>query len=677
MKLPTKHMATRIRQRFNAELADLRAKVRAKVDDTHVLATTDNIPDVTWSDDLPLPFTVADAFKVLEKTGDDVVSRTVEHIVACARALVGQEFFAAVLNQNSITARWPLVRFTPTDKNDIPSADLASWHTRRCLDALAGPRTADGQLVSDGIHEWDPSDEAHEWDPSKPRWPKGYWPAEVAPLEVARWAQVPLNAMVQELGTLALDAVNETGVFPALRAEWNDGSRLALPAVCVGLLYLAEQATIHTRPAAFNQYMMAVDRPPVRAITAMVGADWRDIKEGSTLRRITRPDDPSEPTALKFTWDDGQAYEAQLELPLTPSDLGPLLAVAHKYGDATVRDLLALYAFAWAARAPAGGSFWWWPDEHLELVGLAQTAENRAQVLRRMKALSRASMTAHYKTGAPLTGPLVAMLETDGRAYRLHKHAAMYRGVTKEDGTPGNYWWLTPVGQLRMPADRTAGKVHVLGPVLGSFWVPAMKEAKDGRPTAKIGCERLASYLGIEMRSRGQAKDRQHDRRAGETLRRTMDAGMRSGLVESWTVEGGEVDLLTGNMIATPSETAMQAGGRGALHRPARVPATGDDLARWMDDSGMTSDMAGQVVGVPGPSLRRLAQSHRGRPLPHKVRQALRRHLWPGGAKADAVHGQGGVRPSPITGGGVSVRNDSWEPNSYRELQSKTRLQGR
>jgi hypothetical protein len=94
-------------------------------------------------------------------------------------------------------------------------------------------------------------------------------------------------------------------------------------------------------------------------------------------------------------------------------------------------------------------------------------------------------------------------------------------------------------------------------------------------------------------------------------------------------LERGDLDHLTGVLRATPGETARTVVERRAIERPAWLPATGGDLARWLATAGLTSQEAGRLLGLPAPAIRRVCSTHRGRPLPTNVRAALRRHLWP------------------------------------------------
>ena len=140
----------------------------------------------------------------------------------------------------------------------------------------------------------------------------------------------------------------------------------------------------------------------------------------------------------------------------------------------------------------------------------------------------------------------------------------------------------------------------------------------------KMFNNRLAAWLGVHKRA-----DRTADPRAGKALRTALGAGVDCGLVGSWTLERGDLDSLTGVVRATPGEAARAVCDLRDVDRPAWIPATGDDLARWLADAGLTSSAAGALLDLPAPTVRRVCSTYRGRPLPPKVRAALRRHLWP------------------------------------------------
>jgi len=387
-------------------------------------------------------------------------------------------------------------------------------------------------------------------------------------------------------------------------------------------------------PAAPTVALVSVETVPVRTIASLVGAHPQ-VRDGG-----------AEVVGLEFRWKDG----SQLELALDSPGDSLLTAIESKYGSGAVRDLLVLYLLTWTARAPAGESLWWWPDEHLETVELARSAENRRRLLAWLDRMSRSRLRAVYRKGKPLVGPLVTVSLTDTRAYRLHLHPALYQGVTKHDGKLGKWWWPVPMAVLRRRADRSAGRIHALAPVLGQFWRLDLGRANRGdrEPEARIGVERLADALNVRGRTR-----RGRDSRAAGTLRRTLQVAEDCELIGSWRVERGELDRLTGTLIATPGALSLTAA-RGQLERPAWIPATGRELIEWTSSLGLTSADLGEALDRSSATVRGWRR-YGDRPLPAQARAALRGLLWPeqgcwfqGGCLPTSDDQRGGVCPKPI-----------------------------
>ena len=400
-------------------------------------------------------------------------------------------------------------------------------------------------------------------------------------------------------------------------------------------------------PAAPTVALVSVERAPVRMMTSLVGAH-------PAVR-----DDKAEVVGLEFRWEDG----SQLEFALDSPGQCVLSAIENKYGSGAVRDLLVLYLLTWTARAPAGESLWWWPDEHLETIGLARSAENRRRLLAWLDRMSRSRLRAVYRKGKPLVGPLVTVSLTDTRAYRLHLHPALYQGVTKHNGKRGKWWWPVPMAVLRRPADRSAGRIHALAPVLGQLWRIDLGRANRGdrEPEARIGVERLAEVLNVRGRTR-----KGRDNRAAGTLRRTLQAAKECDLIGSWRVERGDLDRLTGTLTARPGATSLTAA-LDKLDRPAWIPATGRELSKWTDSLGLASADLGDALNRPAATVRSWRR-YGDRPLPAQVRGALRELLWPergcwsqGGCLPTSVDERGGVCPKPIRQVAV-MQQEMWCP---------------
>ena len=370
--------------------------------------------------------------------------------------------------------------------------------------------------------------------------------------------------------------------------------------------------------ASHEVFLVSAERAPTRAMSALTGAHPETV--GGTLRGPTGADDPDQ---LLFSWPDTQPLQLLMPGLADKGRRGLLAGVGQAHGDAAVRDLLALCFFSWAARASAGQAFWWWPSEHLELVGLRpRCRDTRRRLRRRIARFRQTDLTAHHATGPPLVGPLVAELLSDGQARLLHIHPAFVKGVTGFDGRAGGYWWALPLQLLRMPANRTAGRVHLLGPLLAHSWRAALRHGggDSDPPEARFRAERLADLLGLQtVRSR-----------AATTLKISLDSAAASGLVGEWWARGpGDLARLGGTVHATPGAGALNVLRTRQVARPAWIPATGEELEAWIRDSGATSASAAKLLGTTGGSLRRVVSTHRERPLPSPVRDLLRRHLWP------------------------------------------------
>lgn len=547
----------------------------------------------------PQPRTMGEAFSIVEDGADELAQETADELHKSASLLVDPAALSAVLGVRDLLERWP---WEPTFGGLVLHA------------LLPQVKAADGAGLM-----------------------MGEFPGDATPVQVAGWARDALNNMftgwvepeIEDVhpGDVLAERAQGTG-FANLGfhlCEWMISVRWPgpwLPVGGIGLLHLAWKAVQLGIPATPSVSLLSVEKVPVRVMTSMAGADPRNLDRHLPNDALAY-DDASEPTHLVFEWNDGE----QLELDYAGPGANPLVRIAERYGIAAVRDVQGLGFFSWAAGAPAGEALWWWPDEHLAVMGLAQSKDNRRALLDRLGRVGRARMTAHYATGRPLAGPLVTESATDGVARRLHLHPALFRGVTREDGKPGNYWWPVPVKLLRLRADKSAGKVHVLAPVLGQQWRGELRKTPEGQaPEARIRVARLVEKLGIKTQG-----GRNLERRAADTLRATLDAGKRSGLVGDYRVERGNLDALSGVLVAIPGDEALHLIRRdGPVPHPAWLPATGRDVDEYLRRMGLSSAAAGEQLGLADSTLRRMCSDYRNRPLSPKVRAAFRRHLWPG-----------------------------------------------
>jgi hypothetical protein len=369
----------------------------------------------------------------------------------------------------------------------------------------------------------------------------------------------------------------------------------------------------------FTEAVISVDRVAVHVAQGLVGSDPRRVdsmrsaangpcKPSAALRR---GDDHSIPASMVFVWDDGARTE--LELGVDDLTVGPLTAIQRRYGEAAVRDLQALYFLAWGNGARPG-LWWWWPDEHLELVDLAHNRDNVRALRERMNRLHHTLLEAHYDTGRPLVGPLVALQLSDGTARKVALHDALYAGIRRPTGEPGAYFWPVPIEALRAPA--STGRVHTLVFVAGQLFRAEQCQAKTIRASL------LMHRLGIRWNA-----DRQWNSRGAAELQRTLDDAIRTGVLSGYDVRGeGLAD--PNALVRLQPGAAAQRWWRGeAGRRPEPLPSTGAELASWLHQTGWSAAAAAEVIGAKPLAVQRAAK-YGDRPLPPKIRAALRRRLW-------------------------------------------------
>lgn len=518
--------------------------------------------------------TILEAIELIENQANFIAEYTVLNFKNCLGTVFRQDLLNHVIHRQEIIKSWPW----PLDNSLCGLLNLLIL----LLPSL-------------------PKGEPHPWQE---------WPSDITFIEVARWVYPRIYN-----GNKILSSVEDGREFPMTISIFINGqtNEFLYHRSCVALLYKIERLLEFIAPSPPRVALVAVDRPPVRTMTGMVGSNWNLLESDSEIALVSSENDPTDPIKLEFRWKDG----TQLELPIAPDNAGPFLAVAHKYGVASVRNLLVLSGLTWAARASAEQSFWWWPEEHLELANLKDNKDNRKSLIEWIQTMTQAQLIAHYSTGAPICGPLITVSLTDGDAYRLHLHPALFRGVTNEDGRPGKYWWPMPLELLKLPADRTAGKIHILAVLFGSFWRASLPD-----PVARINSGRLVEYLAIRSRD-----DRELDRRAAKTLQRTLEAGQKCGLIGDWDFQQGSIERLSATVVAQPGKSALDILKTSNIPKPAWLPATGKDLERWMQASDVTSFQASEILSIPDSTLRRL-RSYKERPLPTRVRQAFRSYLW-------------------------------------------------
>ena len=604
-----------------------------------------------WPEGLPWPLSARQALDAVSGARELLADWIAADIDAAVAALVKPDVHAAALASPDLVAgwRWPLL-----------TAAMGNG-AERCGPSY-GPRLALGRLVRSWAADLDPVDVG--------RWPDG----ALSHRSVAEWAREPLNRLHPAkpsdfkaylgldpeafaalypgnpaLGDILLvdvEAYGEILHIPVLRQA--SGWPVELHRTTLALLYLVERKTGHTLPGAYGPtFMLDATDPTRRTMTSLAGADPTLLPNSRTGRTgaVTRLDD--EPTTLVFSWDDGTSQT--LELPFD-EPIAALSAVANRYGDKAVADLLVIYALAWA-QCGKPSDLWWWPDEHLAMRGLANSKENRKALTDLFERLSRTKLEARYADGGKLSGPILATTLTDGTARKQSLHPALYTGIRAPDGDKrGNRWWPAPIGLLALPADKSAGKVHALAVVLASIFRARLKDKEVS--AAKVCSRKLCDNLGITWRT-----DRPTDSRAGEQLARTLDAGKACGLMASWLVErGGDLSNPDALVCIEPGEAARQivTGERGTPF-PTWIPSTGEELALWLRKQGKSAAEAGRDLGIEERTMRRAA-AYGDRPLQPDVRAALRRRLWPDFARKPTDTEGGALTPQRTMGGGGQHR---------------------
>ena len=571
---------------------------------------------IGWADPTsqPRPDTVAEGLDYVTAHLDEMAAQLAAEIEVCAAVVVDPSLLRAVLARHDLPDRWPFAR--PGGDNRI------GWYVLHALTRAASP----DECAAAGIKP--PEDLG---DP--------VLPGTLTPLEVARWARDALNRAAPSPLALGDHVVRdaEAGRFPH-GIGFND---LHFPAGSLALLYRAETAVRTVTPRPLTMPPVDVTQHTVRTLTTIGGAKQclvaRDPR--AVCAQIKASPRPDEPARLVIYFADARS-DRRLQLSLPYDEAGPLTAIAARYDDgpAIVRDVLAIYAFQWARFSQPPGPFWWWPNEHLRMIGVQPTAQNRADLLARMDRAHAILIEASYGQGDPIVGPMIANLasvrpEHKGsgkggrraldRARKIAIHDALYTGIRAPDGEPGNWWWLIPTELLRAPADRTSGRVHVLAPYLGSMFRTQLKEGRTGPIRVKVTAGRLALTLGI----RGRLQDgRQRDDRMRRTLETTLEEGRRLGICKS-SVISGTLDQDNAMVIFEPGDSMQQLMDARQRKPPAHVPETGDEFDRWLAASGWTTRETATTLRV-STRLVQLAARYGLRPLPWPIRNALRRYLW-------------------------------------------------
>ncbi len=399
-------------------------------------------------------------------------------------------------------------------------------------------------------------------------------------------------------------------------SRWNnaDGSGWATPtgwlSFVAGLLWqhrvkdASERADLFARtrtdPTPWSSFPMGADRHAVRIATALTG------DPGAIGKGATRDDAPE---ALVIRWEGGE----QLNLPFSSEDDGPFLAVAKQYGPEALAHLWALVLLHWTSGRAPGDPFPWYPSEHLWALGLTDShAHERTNAI--LDRFARSSMQVRWADGgftdpAPLAYVLPgAERKANGSvvAGKMMVHPALTYPAAEGAG-----WWAADLQLLRAIPRRRAAEAAAtpLAVLIAQQW--SITVGRKGGPVFTKRIPDLAAAIGRPIRD-----DRAHDSRTVRDIEAATEALEAVGFVGRFEVSG---DVLR----AWPS---MARGDK--PRRPAVLPATGDELAVWLEQRGGTQKSNADALGVTTATLRNGIR--RGwRYLHPPLRDRLRAFLWP------------------------------------------------
>ena len=578
----------RIRVRLEAELARLRVILKGYEHlDAYLVGTrpaehiriegVDNWrrSSMLW----PAPGTPTRYGFTLQDTLDDLASDLPEQATQLAleiRGAVAQalpdapDLVPAVLAVAELVNRWPLWWYH--QRGPI----LVNLTTYGVLNGVLGLKAPETELM---IAVWARQREI-TWAPPN-----------VTPAELGRWAH--------ERRLLTPDLV-------AMIVE----GRFTVPSE-IGVLWDVIRRVEAVHPAPWG--LMKVPTGTVSVGTLVALTDPQTTIADAALLHETE-DDGTQTAVLE--WDGNR-----LELPFTDGAVGVLVELGRRYGPTYTRDGIVLLAHAQAAGVSASQAFWCWPNEALALAGLKPTNENQRAWWARLEMLHQAQLVVH-RGGRTVRAPVVQEVAHGGTRggsvpVQLLWHPAIYEDICNEDGTPGGRWWTVPLRLLQLDAKTP----HHAAALVLSRQLRATYKPKQGAVPAvlsRISVERLVDQLRIPLES-----DRKVQHKAAAQITSILDGLREAGVLGSWSHGDGQLDQLQGVITFTAGEAALDAI-QGRMPRPPRfVPATGADLRRWLDVSGLTAEAAGDLLGVSGARFRQWLSRYRSAPLPDPVRALL------------------------------------------------------
>lgn len=363
--------------------------------------------------------------------------------------------------------------------------------------------------------------------------------------------------------------------------------------------------------------IISIEHVPSRALPAVAGGD---LTLGFSSGQATLEKGP---THWLLRWPKQEEINT-IDFPFINQKEGILLQIARHLGPKAVRDLLMIYFLTWVARNKAGEPVWWFPREHLSLCGLEPNRTNLQNLKRTFEALNQVILTVSFKDGRKIVGPICSTLVKEtghGQAedvFRVSLHPSLYEGITQQNGERGNCFLPIPFALIQHPANM-GDRVHLLPIIFGPIWHQDAPQAKaeERLPQAKKNIHDLLNALGIWGNRRNYS-----DLRATTQLKKTLNSAVKTGLVARWWVEGGDLEAGTLEGILVAEARIIE------IERPERIPNTMGEFKAWRKEQGKTQTELAEILGASQATISEIENKDSYRPLPVKVRNAVRKYIW-------------------------------------------------
>jgi len=584
---PEAALTAALEQRLAMELARLRVALPLE----HVIAAKFGYPKThdgpithaypyTWTAELPLPCTAADALTVVERDSADIVQHMTTHIVETARAWVAPEMLQAVLARiGIITDRW-------------------MWPT-----AFAGGRIAFHALELLQLAAMKDHD-----DPSNRLWIR--WPGEAAPLDVMKWARGKMNALRPGCGDDLVKQA-EAQMFPQVKDAHDDA--VTIPSTFhLALLFMAE------REVREGQRRRSIAIDASKAHHGML-TGMRDLPKNGKPQTMNTDKGRMELLA--------PGHDVQLTLPIE----GTSEALVH-----AIRDWRSWFGLRnWAAiqrllsvEGKREGWVRWTLDTHMAALGYdlrgQRDFKKRQRVAKEVELLTEMELAiydndGHERERAPLVHVGKKFDRLHGSEWRLEGmelriNSAVYRGVRTSNGSLGSNWQPAPI-ELAHVDDVHHPYTLALGLVLPIRWRWAQG---DGNNHVELTGANVLELAGIRYRST-------HPAEAWNALDRDLAELQRIGGLGQWQWKRDK-HTLAGVMELHPPEWALDRTLRKLTPiEPSPPPPilTGAELAKFRKGRGWTQEQAAKELGVGIATLKR-AEAKPDVPMGPALTKALR-----------------------------------------------------